>query len=83
MAPDLLKYKDKYYIYYPTTDGEIFVITADNIRGPWSKPVKLEMDIKGIDPGHIVGEEGHRYLFTSDGYVTPLSGDGLRVTGKV
>ena len=82
MAPDLLKYKDKYYIYYPTTEAEIFVITADNIRGPWSKPVKLNMDIKEIDPGHIVGEDGHRYLFTSSGYVTPLSEDGLRVTGK-
>lgn len=82
MAPDLLKCKDKYYIYYPSSDAEIFVITANNIRGPWSKPVKLEMDIKGIDPGHIVGEDGHRYLFTSDGYMTPLSDDGLKVTGK-
>jgi len=82
MAPDLLKYEGKYYIYYPTSKAEIFVITADNIRGPWSKPVKLEMDIKGIDPGHVVGEDGHRYLFTSNGYVTPLSNDGLSVTGK-
>ncbi len=82
MAPDLLKYKDKYYIYYPSSTAEIFVITAEHIRGPWSKPVKLEMDIKGIDPGHVVGEDGRRYLFTSSGYVTPLSDDGLRVTGK-
>ncbi len=82
MAPDLLKLDGKYYLYYPTSKGEIFVITANDIRGPWSKPVKLEMDIKGIDPGHVVGEDGHRYLFTSAGYVTPLSDDGLKVTGK-
>lgn len=82
MAPDLLKYKDKYYIYYPSAKAEIFVITSDDIRGPWSEPVKLNMDIKEIDPGHIVGEDGHRYLFTSSGYMTPLSDDGLRVIGK-
>lgn len=81
MAPELLKYKDKYYIYYPTTSAEIFVMTADNIRGPWSVPVKLDMGIKGIDPGHVVGKDGSRYLFTSNGYVTPLSEDGLKVAG--
>ena len=80
MAPDLLKYKDKYYIYYPTSKGENYVIYADNIRGPWSKPVKL--DVRGIDPGHVVGEDGRRYLFTNNGWVTPLSDDGLKITGE-
>ena len=80
MAPDLLKYQGRYYIYYPTSTGENFVIYADNIRGPWSKPVKL--DVKGIDPGHVVGEDGKRYLFTNNGWITPLSDDGLKVTGK-
>ena len=80
MAPDLLKYKDKYYIYYPTSKGENYVIYADNIRGPWSKPVKL--DVRGIDPGHVVGEDGHRYLFTNNGWVAPLSDDGLKITGE-
>lgn len=80
MAPDLLKYKDKYYIYYPTSKGENYVIYADNIRGPWSKPVKL--DVRGIDPGHVVGEDGRRYLFTNNGWVAPLSNDGLKITGE-
>lgn len=80
MAPDLLKYQGRYYIYYPTSTGENYVIYADNIRGPWSKPVKL--DVKGIDPGHVVGEDGKRYLFTNNGWITPLSDDGLKVTGK-
>lgn len=82
MAPDILKHNGKYYIYYPSSYAEIFVITADNIRGPWSEPVKLNMDIKGIDPGHVVGEDGKRYLFTNNGWITPLSDDGLAVTGK-
>lgn len=80
MAPDLLKYQGRYYIYYPTSTGENYVIYADNIRGPWSKPVKL--DVRGIDPGHVVGEDGKRYLFTNNGWITTLSNDGLKVTGK-
>lgn len=80
MAPDLLKYQGRYYIYYPTSTGENYVIYADDIRGPWSRPVKL--DVRGIDPGHVVGEDGKRYLFTNNGWITPLSDDGLKVTGK-
>ena len=79
MAPDLVKCNGKYYIYYPS-DGVNWVVWADDIRGPWSKPVRL--DIKGIDPGHVVGEDGHRYLFTNNGRVTPLTDDGLKVAGE-
>ena len=80
MAPDLLKHGDRYYIYYPTSKGENYVIYADDIRGPWSTPIKL--DVKGIDPGHVVGEDGKRYLFTNNGWVVPLSDDGLAVAGE-
>ena len=79
MAPDLVKCNGKYYIYYPS-DEVNWVVWADDIRGPWSKPVRL--DIKGIDPGHVVGEDGHRYLFTNNGWVTPLTDDGLKVAGE-
>ena len=79
MAPDLVKCNGKYYIYYPS-DGVNWVVWADDIRGPWSKPVRL--DIKGIDPGHVVGEDGNRYLFTNNGWVTPLTDDGLKVAGE-
>lgn len=37
MAPDLLKYKDTYYIYYPAA-GTNWVMWAKDIRGPWSLP---------------------------------------------
>lgn len=78
MAPDLAKYKNRYYLYYPAA-GVNWVIYADNIRGPWSKPVKL--DVTGIDPGHVVGEDGKRYLFVDKGEVAPLSDDGLKIIG--
>ena len=80
MAPELIKHNEKYYLYYPTSKGEIFVITSENIKGPWSDPVKLE--VNGIDPGHISDSEGNRYLFTNNGWIVPLSQDGLEVTGE-
>ncbi len=79
MAPDLLKYKGKYYIYYPAA-GSVWVIWADDIKGPWSKPVDLK--IKGIDPGHVVGEDGKRYLYTNEGGYVQLTDDGLAAVGE-
>lgn len=80
MAPDLLKYRGKYYIYYPSA-GTNWVIWAEDIRGPWSEPIDLK--VRGIDPGHIVSEDGKRYLYLSDGYVVALSDDGLATVGDV
>ena len=79
-APDLCRVDGKYYIYYPTSRGENYVVTADKPDGPWSQPVKL--DVGGIDPGHIADEEGNRYLYTNNGFVTPLTPDGLAAAGR-
>ena len=79
-APDLCKVDGKFYIYYPTSRGENYVVVADNPRGPWSAPIKL--DVGGIDPGHVVAEDGQRYLYTNNGFVTPLTPDGLAAAGK-
>lgn len=79
-APDICKVDGKFYIYYPTSRGENYVVTADDPRGPWSAPVKL--DVGGIDPGHVVAEDGQRYLYTNNGYVTPLTPDGLAAGGR-
>ena len=78
-APDLQKVGDTYYIYFPA-DETNWVITAKDIRGPWSKPVDLK--IGGIDPGLLVTPEGKRYLFTNAGQVTPLTDDGLARAGQ-
>jgi Beta-xylosidase len=83
MAPDLIKHKGRFYLYYPAA-GTNWVSCADDIKGPWSKPVDLK--IAGIDPGHVVGEDGKRYLFLSDGNrampMVQLADDGLSVVGK-
>lgn len=78
-APDLQKVGDTYYIYFPAGETN-WVITAKNIRGPWSKPIDLK--ISGIDPGLIVTPEGKRFLFTNAGQVTPLTDDGLARDGQ-
>lgn len=79
-APDLAKYKNKYYIYFPA-NNKIYVVTADLINGPWSDPIDL--GINSIDPGHFVDENGKRYLYFSNGSYIPLSDDGLSVIGEM
>lgn len=79
-APDLVKYNGKYYIYFPANDTN-YVIVADDINGPWSEPIDLE--IGNIDPGHIADDKGNRYLYFSNGGYVPLAKDGLSITGKL
>ncbi|HTG65800.1 MAG TPA: family 43 glycosylhydrolase [Flavobacterium sp.] len=80
MAPDLVKYKGRFYLYYPANETN-WVTYADNIMGPWSKPIDLKTPF--IDPGHAVGEDGKRYLHTSAGHVVQLADDGLSTVGEV
>jgi len=79
-APDLVKYKNKYYIYFPANNTN-FVVTAGSIAGPWSDPVDLK--VGNIDPGHVTDDQGNRYLYFSNGGYVPLSEDGLSVTGDI
>lgn len=53
-APDLIKYNNKYYIYFPANNTN-FVVTANSINGPWSEPVDLK--IGNIDPGHVTDDK--------------------------
>lgn len=92
-APELVKHEGRYYIYIPFIPAPwsealrgrrnaIYVIHADDIRGPWSEPV--DMGIEGyIDPGHVVGEDGKRYLFLSGIARVLLTDDGLRAAGPI
>jgi beta-xylosidase len=79
-APDLVKYKNKYYIYFPANNTN-YVVTANSVAGPWSDPVELKMNY--IDPGHFTDAQGKRYLYFNNGGYVPLSDDGLSVTGEI
>jgi xylan 1,4-beta-xylosidase len=90
-AVDLCKHADRYYIYIPAfptaapggfEPPQIFAIHAPSMQGPWSEPVAL--GISGhIDPGHIVGEDGRRYLFLNGVSRVRLRDDGLAADGTV
>ncbi|WP_298170562.1 family 43 glycosylhydrolase [Novosphingobium sp.] len=91
-AVDLVKHAGRYFIYIPFIPApwsdkvkdapQIWVIHADKITGPWSEPIDL--GIRGyIDPGHVVGEDGKRYLFLSGVARVQLTDDGLSAVGPV
>lgn len=85
-ALDLCKHHNRYYIYIPAASDKrpwsIYVIWADDIKGPWSDPIDL--NITGcIDPGHVVGEDGHRYLFVNGIRKIRLRDDGLATDGNI
>ncbi len=84
MGTDLVRHAGRFYIYFPARTAarqSVFVIHAEAIAGPWSAPVDL--DIARIDPGHVVGEDGRRYLFLSGGDRVRLAADGLSTDGAV
>ena len=74
-APDLIKHDGRYYIYYPAA-GTNWVVTAEKITGPWSKPVSI--GVGKIDPGHIADDEGRRYVHLSGGHAVEVSPNGLK-----
>lgn len=79
-APDLVKFKDTYYIYFPA-GGTNWVVTATTPEDPWTPPIDLKLN-GFIDPGHVVDKEGNRYLYLSKGYIVKLSKDGLSTIGE-
>jgi xylan 1,4-beta-xylosidase len=84
-AMDLVKHDGRYYIYIPALREDktsVYVVHAENIRGPWSDPIDL--NISGcIDPGHAVGEDGKRYLFVNGVRRIALTDDGLATAGAL
>lgn len=85
-AVDLCKHEGRYFIYIPAApDGKpwsIYVIWADRIEGPWSAPIDLGL-ADCIDPGHVVGEDGKRYLFVNGIRKIRLRDDGLALDGQL
>ena len=86
-ALDIAKHGGRYFIYIPALDPrddkrplKTWVIHAETMAGPWSKPIDMKLD-GYIDPGHIVGEDGKRYLFFNGGQRIRISDDGLSAVG--
>lgn len=78
-APEMIKHGGRYFIYYPVVEGGKFsnwVVTSESPAGPWSTPQPI--GVGNIDPGHVAGEDGKRYLHLSAGRVVELSAEGTR-----
>jgi xylan 1,4-beta-xylosidase len=89
-AVDIAEHDGRFFIYIPFIPApwsrldapSIFVVYADSMEGPWSEPVDL--GIRGaIDPGHVVGDDGRRYLFVNGIRRIALTDDGLSTIGEL
>ncbi|KAI9362493.1 xylosidase/arabinosidase, putative, gly43B [Zopfochytrium polystomum] len=86
-APFLTKVDETYYIYVPARGAgkpTNYVITAPSIKGPWSEPLDLHKPLgpefpSYIDPSHVIGEDGKRYLFVAGTHYMQLAPDGLSI----
>lgn len=84
-APCMTKHHGRFYCYIPARTSNkrsIYVIDAEQITGPWSDPVDLNLPAH-IDPEHVTDEEGRRWLFLSGGDRVRLSDDGRSTVGDV
>ena len=71
-APAIRKHNGLFYIYFPTPDEGIFVVTAPKIEGPWSKPVAVIAGPNLEDPCPLWDDDGKAYLIHSRTGAGPL-----------
>ncbi len=58
------------------------VLWSNDPAGPWSDPI--DIGVNGLfDPGHIVDEQGNRYLYFNKGMMIKLAPDGLSAMGEL
>jgi beta-xylosidase len=61
-APALREHAGKFYLFAPTPDEGIYVLTAQSPLGPWSKPKLLAAGKGLIDPCPLWDDDGKAYL---------------------
>jgi beta-xylosidase len=83
-APAIRHHAGKFYVYWPTPDEGVFMATASNPAGPWSKPVTVIAGAGYEDPCPFWDDDGSAWLIHGRTGAGPLilhrmSGDGTRV----
>ena len=79
-APAIRHRGGKFLIYYPDPDFGVFLITAKDAAGPWSKPVLVD-DRKGIiDPAPFWDDDGQGWLV--NGWAKSRAGFANVITAK-
>jgi beta-xylosidase len=81
-APAIRKHNGLFYIYFPTPDEGIFVITASNIAGPWSKPTAVIAAPNLEDPCPFWDDDGKAYIVHSRTGAGPLILHRMTSDGK-
>jgi beta-xylosidase len=61
-APSLRLRDGTYYVYYSDPDIGIFMVSAKDPRGPWTKPTLVKAAKGWIDPCPFWDEDGNAYL---------------------
>jgi beta-xylosidase len=88
-APAIRHHDGRFWIYYPDPDYGLYVVTARDPAGEWSRPALVKAGKGLIDPCPLWDEDGQAYLvhawarsragFANVITLNRLSADGLRV----
>lgn len=91
-APAIRFHAGKYWVFYPTPDEGIFVVTAEHPEGPWSGPHCVQAGRGLIDPCPLWDDDGkaylvHAYAGSRAGIkhrlrVCPMAPDGSKLLGE-
>lgn len=91
-APAIRFHAGKFWIFYPTPDEGIFLVTAQNPAGPWSEPHCVAAGKGLIDPCPLWDDDGkaylvHAYAGSRAGIkhrvrVCPMAPDGSKLLGE-
>jgi beta-xylosidase len=91
-APTIRFHAGKYWIFYPTPDEGIFLVTAGHPAGPWSEPHCVQAGKGLIDPCPLWDDDGQAYLVHAYAgsragikhrlRVCPMAPDGSKLLSK-
>ena len=71
-APAIRKHAGRFYLFFPTPDEGIFMVSAPHMGGPWTKPVAVLAGPKLEDPCPFWDSDGKAYLVHSRTGAGPL-----------
>jgi beta-xylosidase len=91
-APSIRFHAGRFWIFFPTPDEGIFVVTAEDPRGPWSEPHLVQAGKGLIDPCPLWDDDGNAYVVHAYAHsragikhllrVRPMAADGSKLLGE-
>jgi hypothetical protein len=80
-APDCVFKNGKYYFYYPVS-MRIGVAIADKPYGPFVPEPTAMPNVRGIDPGVLIDDDGSAYMFWSGISMAKLKTNMVEIEGQ-